>query len=256
MKRGKVEKYINELRENQGGILLSLFDPEKTGPEEGGKLAKIAEENGSDIILVGGSIGAQGVYLDNLTKAIKETASLPVLLFPGNIATLTPYADATYFMYLVNSKDVYWSTTAQIQGAPIVKRMKIEPIPTGYVVLEPGETVGWVSNANLVPRNKPELAAASALAAEYMGARIIITDSGSGPPDPAPPTLISTVRSAITVPYFYAGGVRQPEQAYELIKAGADGIHVGTAFEAKKAGEKIKKMSEAIHKAGREKLKR
>lgn len=254
MKMGKVEKRINELRESQGGILLSLFDPEKTGPEEGAKMAKIAEENGSDIILVGGSIGAQGVYLDNLVKALKEACSLPVLLFPGNIATLTPYADATYFMYLINSKDVYWSTTAQTQGAPIVKRMGLEPIPTGYIVLEPGEAVGWISNANLIPRKKPDLAAAAALAAEYMGARLVITDSGSGPPDPAPPELIAAVRSVVTVPYFYAGGVRQPEQAYDIIKAGADGIHVGTAFEADKAAERIKKMADAIHKAGREKL--
>ena len=127
--------------------------------------------------------------------------------------------------------------------------MSIEPIPTGYIIVEPGRTVGWLSNANLIPRNRPEIAAATALASEYMGARLIVTDSGSGAESPVSPEFIKAVKSVLSVPYFYAGGCRTPEQAYEIVKAGADGIQIGTAFELEGDGEKLFERVSAIRKA-------
>ncbi len=254
MKPGKVENYINDKIEKEGSLLLTLIDPDKSVPEKPDKIAKLSEESGADIILVGGTIGAQGEALDKTVKIIKENVSIPVVLFPGNVGTITEHADALYFMYLINSSDNYWSSTAQIQGAYVAKKIGLECIPTGYVILEPGMAVGWLTNANLVPRSRPDLAAASALAGEYMGARLIVTDSGSGAPEPAPTQLVKAVSSVLTVPYFYAGGVRTPEQAYDIIKAGADGIHIGTAFELNNEPDKIKHMVTAVKKAGREKI--
>lgn len=254
MKPGKVENYINDKIEKEGALLLTLIDPGKNVPDKPDKIARLSEESGADIILVGGTIGAQGEILDNTVKLIKENVSIPVVLFPGNVGTITEYADALYFMYLINSRDNYWNSTAQIQGAPVAKKANIECIPTGYVILEPGMAVGWLTNANLVPRSRPDLAAASALAGEYMGARLIVTDSGSGAPDPAPAQLIKAVSSVLTIPYFYAGGVRQPEQAGDIIRAGADGIHIGTAFELNGDSEKIRKMAIAIKQAGKGKI--
>ncbi len=260
MKIGKVEKYIRNKINEEGALLCALIDPDKQPFETGAKVAKAAYEAGADVILVGGSIGAQGMILDKTTKMIRENVDIPIVLFPGGIGTATHYADAIYFMYLLNSRDVYWISTAQIQGAPVVKRLGLEPIPTAYIVIEPGRAVGWISNANLVPRDRPDLAAATALAGEYMGARIIITDCGSGSPDPASPSLISAVSSQLNVPYFYAGGCRTPQQAKQIIKAGADGIHIGTAFEIEngyeKVKEKVKIMVKAIKEAGAEKVKK
>jgi len=101
------------------------------------------------------------------------------------------------------------------------------------------------------------LAAATALAGEYMGARIVISDSGSGAPTPASVEMISAIKSQLTVPYFYGGGCKTPEQAEQIIKAGADGIQIGSAFEnekdVKKAREKIRTMVKAVKKVGEEK---
>lgn len=259
MKPGKVEKYILEKIKDEGAILLSLIDPDKQPLEKGAKVAQASYEAGADVILVGGSIGAQGILLDKTTKMIREVVDIPIVLFPGNIGTITPYADAMYFMYLLNSRDIYWISTAQIQGAPVVKRVGLEVIPTAYIVIEPGQAVGWISNANLIPRNRPDLAAATALAGEYMGAHIVITDSGSGPPEPAPPELIFAVKSQLTVPYIYGGGCKTAEQAKEIIKAGADGIQIGTAFEIEdgyeKVREKISLMVKAIKEGSKQKKK-
>lgn len=258
VKIGKVERYIHDKLERDGALLLSLIDPDKQPFEKGARVAEASCDAGADIILVGGSIGAQGLILDKTTKMIRERVNIPIVLFPGNVGTITPYADATYFMYVLNSREVYWISTVQIQGAPVIKRMGIEPIPTAYIILEPGRAVGWISNANMIPRDRGDLAAATALAGQYMGARLVLTDSGSGAPEPAPPQLISAIKSYIDVPYFYGGGCRTPEQAATLVKAGADGIQIGTAFELvendkKMLIQKIKTMVHAVKTAAKTK---
>jgi phosphoglycerol geranylgeranyltransferase len=105
-------------------------------------------------------------------------------------------------------------------------------MPTGYVVVEPGGTVGWVADVNLVPRRKPAIAAALALAGQYMGNRLILTDAGSAPAEGhIPIEMVRAVRAAIDVPYVVAGGVRNAEEAKAVVGAGADAIHFGTAIE-------------------------
>ena len=252
---GKVEKYYREKLAGEGALICSLIEPDKNFMEKGAAIAKKSLEAGADAILIGGSIGAQGNVLDETVRLIKEQVTIPVVLFPGNISGLTGYADAVYFMHLLNSRDVYWLSTAQIQAAPVVAKMGIEAIPTTYLVLEPGMAVGWVGNANLVPRNRPDLAAACALAARFTGSHVIIADSGSGAPTPAPTTLTASIAKACgDVIFFSAGGVRTPQQATAQIKAGAHGIQVGTAFESGAIYSKMKRMVAAVKAEGRKRV--
>ncbi len=176
----KVQKHIQDTLERDGAMLFVLIDPiDHPSKEKAAETAKEACDGGADIILVGGSIGAQGALLDETTRLIKEKVNVPIVLFPGNIATITPYADAVYFMSLLNSRNPYWISQAQTLAAPIVKKMKLEALPVGYIVVEPGGTVGWVGDANVVPRDKPQIASAIAMAGELMGSHYIITDAGS-----------------------------------------------------------------------------
>jgi phosphoglycerol geranylgeranyltransferase len=162
-------------------MLFMLIDPvDYKTPEDAIRTGVSSIEGGADLLLIGGSIGAQGELLEKVTKEIKEKTggSVPVALFPGNIASLTKYADAVYFMSLLNARNPYWITQAQMLAAPLVRQMKIEPLPVGYIVIEPGGTVGWVGDVNMVPRAKPRIAAALACAGEMMGNRMILTDAG------------------------------------------------------------------------------
>jgi phosphoglycerol geranylgeranyltransferase len=137
-------------------------------------------------------------------------------------------------------------------AAPMVHHYKIEPLPTAYVVVEPGGTVGWVGDAKRLPRNKPKIAAAFAMAAEYMGFRFFITDAGSNPETgPIPLEMVSAVKSCISIPYIAAGGIRTPDQAKAIVKAGADIIQVGTAFEKECSVSKIKEMVKAVRDGAR-----
>lgn len=247
MEKGKVEKYILELLEKGEKLLFTVIDPlDHPSLEKAADVAALAYEKGAHAICVGGSTGVQNEILDNAVKLIKERVSIPIILFPGNIGTITPYADAIYFMSLLNSRNSYWITKAQMLAAPVIKRLGIEPLPVGYIVVEPGGTVGWVGEADLIPRNKPYLAASLALAAQYMGFRFVFTDAGSNPPQGhVPLEIISAVRKAITIPYIVGGGIRKPEEARNVAKAGADILMIGTAFE-KDRGKSLELFLKAI----------
>ena len=123
-------------------------------------------------------------------------------------------------------------------------------------MISPGGTVGWVSDANLVPRHKPQIAAALAMAGELTGNRIILTDCGSNPKDGHMPfEMIKAVSDSISVPYVVGGGFRTAGQAGKAIENGADAVQIGTAVEniagvRKKVGSIVK----SVKSAGRKKI--
>ncbi|MFH0927009.1 MAG: geranylgeranylglyceryl/heptaprenylglyceryl phosphate synthase [Candidatus Micrarchaeota archaeon] len=251
---GKTQKYILESLESKGALLAALIDPLDYPGLDGAINAGVAAaQAGADYVLVGGSTGVGGELLDTVVKEIKKEISVPLVLFPGNVTTVSKYADALYFMSMLNSRNPYWISGAQTLAAPIVAHYKVEPLSVGYMVVEPGGTVGWVGDANKIPRSKPSLAAAMALSAQFMGFHFVLSDSGSNPADgPLPAEMAKAISSAVSIPYIIGGGVRNAAQAKTLVKAGADILQVGTALES---GSDVKKtvgaLAEAIHSAGK-----
>ncbi len=244
----KVENYIYGRLEEEKALLFSVLDPlDYPSMDDALKTAKNMDEGGADILLIGGSTGVQGEMLDNITKQVKEAVNVPVVFFPGNIGTVSKYGDAVYFMSLLNSRNPYWISGAQTLAAPMVKQYGIEPLSVGYMVVEPGGTVGWVGDANCIPRNRPQLAAAIALAAQYMGFKFVITDAGSNPREGhIPLEMVTAVSSVLEVPYIVAGGIRTPQEAKAVIKAGADIVQVGTSFEKEGGVDAVKKFVAAV----------
>ncbi len=247
---GKVEKYINDAINNDKKLLFSLIDPDDyKNIDQAVETAKACNEGGADAILIGGSMGVQGEELDNVAKEIKSISSVPVILFPGNISNITKYADAIYFMSMLNSRNPYWIQHAQTLGAPTIRKYNIEPLPVGYIVVEPGGTVGWVGDANLIPRTKPKIAGGMALASQYSGCRIVITDAGSNPFDHIPIEMVAAVAKTIDVPYIVAGGIRTVDDVKEIVNAGADVVQIGTAFENSnfdKVKEKVEQFKKVM----------
>ncbi len=245
---------LKQLKEEAGQVYL-VIDPPNQTPDLAGKLAKIAEEAGVKAIAVGGSLGAQGKLLDDTLLKIKESCSIPTILFPGNIATLSNLADAVYFMSMLNSNDPYYISGAQIASSFPIKKMNIEVIPTSYIIVEPGRAVGWVGRAQLIPRNLPYLAAATALAGEYMGSKLAILESGGGAEKPVSKEMIKATKSSISIPLLIAGGVNKPEYAFDCISSGADIVHVGSAIEksssSNDAKNKLSKITLAVKKAAK-----
>ena len=137
---GKVEEYIKDGIARKGGLLFALIDPvDYKAPKDAIAAGVQSSEGGADIVLIGGSMGAQGELLDTVAKGIKDKSSVPVVLFPGNISTVSKYADAVYFMSLLNSRNPYWISQAQMLAAPSVKKMGLEPGRYRYKFVVDGE---------------------------------------------------------------------------------------------------------------------
>jgi len=243
-----VEDYLKESLKTHK-LHMTLLDPEEQSPEKAVEIAKEAVAGGTDAIMLGGST-TNSNELDATAKALKENIDVPVILFPGNISGVSRYADAILFMSLLNSTNPYWITGAQALGAPTIKKMGIETIPMGYLVVEPGGTVGWVGDAKLIPRAKPDLAAAYAIAAEFMGKKLLYLEAGSGAGNHIPSEMIAAVKKSSDIMLIVGGGIRNGEEAREVAKAGADILVTGTVVEdSSNVHEKISELVQGIRSA-------
>ncbi len=246
----QVEQHLNSVIARDGCAHMTLIDPASQTPERAAEIAAAATAGGTDAIMVGGSTGAAGNVLDQTVLAIKEQADVPVILFPGSAGGVSAHADAVFFMSLLNSRDVNFITTNQAMGAPMVYRSGIEPISMAYLIVEPGGTVGWVGDARLIPRRKPELAVAYALAGKYLGMHFVYLEAGSGADSPIPPEMIGAVKKTIgDTKLIVGGGIRNGEAASICAAAGADMIVTGTAVEdASDVKSKIEEFVSGIKK--------
>ena len=226
-----MEKYLlNEIRED-GAIHFALLDPEEFSPESAAKTAREVESCGTAAVMVGGSTIVSTSHLDAVVKAVKKAVKIPVILFPNNVTGISRYADAIWFMSLLNSSDPYFITGAQVLGAPIVRKFGLETIPLGYVTVGEGGAVSVVGRACPIPYDKPGLAVAHALAAQYFGMHFFYLEGGSGAKQPVPDDMIRMVKSTINIPLIVGGGVRTGEQARSVVGAGADAVVTGTITE-------------------------
>ena len=70
------------------------------------------------------------------------------------------------------------------------------------------------------------------MAGELLGLKILYMDGGSGAEKTISTEMISAVAGAVDIPLIVGGGIRSKRQAEAVLKAGADIIVVGNAFEA------------------------
>jgi phosphoglycerol geranylgeranyltransferase len=213
---------------------FALLDPDKQKPSVAGQIAQTVSDAGSSAIMVGGSTLLSQKQVDETVQAIKKNSDLPVILFPSGAKFLSKYADAVFFMSLLNSNNLDYVIREHVKGAPFVKYSGLEPISMGYVIVEPGMTAGRVGEAELIKRDDPQTAVGYALAAEYLGMKFFYIEAGSGSPTPVPNEMIQAVKKSTSIPVIVGGGIRDSKTAKEKVRAGADIIITGTAIEKDK----------------------
>jgi putative glycerol-1-phosphate prenyltransferase len=82
-----------------------------------------------------------------------------------------------------------------------------------------------------VPRDKSDIAVATALAGQLLGMQLIYLEAGSGAEWPVPAEMIKAVRARLDVPLIVGGGITTVEQFKTALTAGADLVVVGNALE-------------------------
>lgn len=241
-------EHLLRIRDEKGAGFLLLIDPDRVPRNRMTAIAEAAEGYGADAILVGGSFMACEDF-DSRVADLKRATTLPVILFPGNAQQLSRHADGLLFLSLLSGRNPTYLIEEQVRGAPIIKAYGLEAIPTGYLLVESGTitTVQYVSGTVPIPRDKNDIAMAHALAARYMGMRMVYLEAGSGAVSPVPEDMISTVADYCELPVIVGGGIRRPEQAAARVQAGASFIVVGTRMEFEDDFSYMADMADAVH---------
>ncbi|HOK23299.1 MAG TPA: geranylgeranylglyceryl/heptaprenylglyceryl phosphate synthase [Candidatus Hydrothermia bacterium] len=213
--------------------VLVLLDPDKIGEE---KLDRLIRNSNESSIVAGFLVGSSILIssdLDEFVRKVKEMTKKPVVLFPGSHSQLTPYADAVLFLSLLSGRNPQYLIDEQVRMAPLVKKMRLEPIPTAYILIDSttATSVEFVTDTRPLPRDKKDLVIAHALAAEYMGFRLIYLEAGSGALLPVPSDIIKGVKENTSVPLVVGGGLNTPEKIQHAFSSGADFTVIGNKLE-------------------------
>ena len=249
MTGNKVESFLKSELKKKNVLLFVLIDSEVSNLKASGRLAKDVEKIGASAILIGGSSATDQIEMAQVVKGIKKNIKIPVILFPGNVTGVVPDADAILFSSLMNSENPYFISQAQALGAPSVLKFGLEPLPTAYLVIGDGTSAWFVGSARGIPFEKPKIAAAYALAAQFLGMRFVYLEAGSGAKTSVTPEMVKTVRSTFNGFLIVGGGIRDVKTAQSLARAGADALVIGTFLEKGGSIKKLQEMAKAIQKS-------
>mgnify|MGYP000609615734 FL=1 len=235
-------------KSSRGAGYLVLVDPDRWGLDEVEDFIRRINGSGADGIMVGSSL-ILGEGAQRKMRLIQQTATLPVILFPGNVNQLTPHVDAVFYLSVISGRNPQFLIGDQVQAAPVVRELGIEPMATAYMLIESGRvtTAEFVSGSKPIPRDKDEIAIAHALAADYLGFKFIYLEAGSGAQYSVTPRMVKAVSSCTDVPVIVGGGIHTPEEAGALAKAGASFVVTGNILEDPEKSHLMEAFAKAIH---------
>lgn len=236
----------NRLSDISKKKFVVLIDPDKPTDEQIVEIVEKSKKVGVDFFFVGGSLLLTD-SLDHCIKLIKQHCDIPVLIFPGDSLQISKWCDGFLLLSLISGRNPEMLIGRHVVAAPYLKLYGNEIIPTGYMLVDGGcpTSVSYMSNTTPIPHDKDAIAMCTALAGEMLGLKLIYMDAGSGAINPISTEMIYKVKNTISVPLVVGGGIKTPEQAAAMAKAGADVIVVGNALE--KSIEKLQEFADAVH---------
>ncbi len=211
--------------------LAILIDPDKFKAEDAKSFLKKIPETTTHLF-VGGSFVENGAT-EATVKALKSCTKLPIFLFPGDSSQITEEADALLFLSLLSGRNAEYLVGQQVKSISRLRNSKLEIIPTGYLLLDGGNesAVARVSNTSPLSQENIENIVYTALAGQFMGAKLIYLEAGSGAKIAVRPEIISAVKKELNIPLIVGGGIKTEMQKKTAYAAGADLVVMGTAFE-------------------------
>lgn len=227
-------KVINDIKYKKALGLKSLavlLDPDKVDIASFDELIINIISADVDYIFVGGSLISSSKMEVLLHRLLPLT--IPKILFPGDHSHIYPEADGILYLSLISGRNPDYLIGQHVLSAAKLKKSNLEVIPTGYILVDGGKptTVSYISNTNPVPNDKPDIAAATAVAGELLGFSLTYLDTGSGALQSVHPKMVKAVKEILDHPIIVGGGIRTASKTQEIFEAGADLIVIGTAFE-------------------------
>lgn len=224
------QSILNSISEKEK-LLAILIDPDCFNNDEVQLFLKQIPKETTHLFVGGSTV--VNTATEATVEALKKKSSLPVFLFPGDYSQITNKADALLFLSLFSGRNPEYLIGQQVKAVSELKKSSLEVISTGYILIDGGNisAVERVSGTKPMSQNDIEAIVNTALAGEYLGAKLIYLEAGSGAKNAVSTSIIKAVKEAISIPLIVGGGIKTAAQKQEAYNAGADLIVMGTAFE-------------------------
>ncbi len=220
---------LAELRARGRKALAVLLDPDDFAPERIQQLLRLTQQHPVDYFLVGGSLVLTEHQAALIALLKDEAPQVPVLLFPSHALHVDAAADGILLLSLISGRNPDFLIGQHVVAAPRLRQSGLQLLPTGYMLVESGRatTASYISGTAPLPHDKPSIAAATAMAGEQLGLRLMYLDGGSGAQHPVSAAMIKAVRAVVDTPLIVGGGLNTGEKIYTALAAGADLVVIG-----------------------------
>ena len=227
---------------------LALIDPDKKNDSILPQMVENINTSGFDAILVGGSHIADNNFKKRI-QLIKKTTDLPVIIFPGDSKQISPDADAILYTSLLSGRNPKFLIGEQVKSSQLIYNYSLEVIPTGYLLLKTDRksAVEIVSETTPLDMDNEDEVLSHALAAQYLGKKLIFLETGSNSSSSVKEDLIKNLSKKLEIPIMVGGGIKNVDTAINIAKSGASYIVIGTLIEKCQNSEILKKINEAVH---------
>ena len=227
-----IKEYIKDKISKKEKIWCVLIDPDKLHFDDVDNLISLINKSSCDFILVGGSLINHEKFSE-YAKLITNVSTKPVIIFPGDNQQITDYADGLFLLSLISGRNSDLLIGQHVKSAFKIKATNLEIMPCGYMLIE-GENLTsaiYISESLPIPKDKFDIAAATALAGEQLGLQFIYLDKGSGAKFTVQNEMIKSVNKVISIPLIVGGGINSQEDLENVWNAGADIAVIGTSVE-------------------------
>jgi putative glycerol-1-phosphate prenyltransferase len=208
-----------------------LLDPDKARGDSLYNILKVATNCSADYIMAGGSLTFSSI--DQMIDTIKNSCSIPVVLFPGNLLQLSHKADTIMLLSLISGRNPELLIGNHVIAAPYLKDVREKLVSVGYILISCGSktSVEYISQTEAIPADKTDIVVATAMAGEMLGLSMMYLEAGSGASNPIPVPIIKAVRENISIPLAVGGGIRNKNEVQDIFEAGANLIILGNGCE-------------------------
>ena len=224
---------FNQMASKKGQIAV-LIDPEKSRDELYlTELIKKSAFAGVDYFFIGGSTVSVQDFKSTVSF-VKNTSSIPVVIFPGAAHQVSEEADAILYLSLLSGRNAEYLIGQHVASALEIHQLDLEVIPTAYILIDGGNksSVAYVSQTTPIPATQTGIAVKTAIAGVMQGKKIVFFDAGSGASSTVPNEILNefyTYSNEITI---VGGGVSDIETMEQFKKANANVIVIGNKLES------------------------
>ena len=223
---------ILKAKSENSKLLAILLDPDKIAWDTLDLMLSRINNSPATHIFIGGSLVLSN-QIDQLIVRIKKSCQLPIVLFPGNPSQISEKADGILFLSLISGRNPDYLIGHHVTAAPILKKAKLEIIPTGYILIASGNktSVATTSQTQPISRDNVLEVLHTAQAGEMLGSKLLYLEAGSGAALAVPMQIIEAVSKETGIPLIVGGGIQTLQGIHEAYDSGADMVVIGTAFE-------------------------